>query len=522
MYSLHELLCTDARVLNRHAGKMYGFLPGIVTAVHDPKEKRHQRGMVRVYFPGLQDLGGPDATIMPWARMVVANAGGMITPKKTKKEKRKIKVFTRTPKKVPWEVEVEVEETKFKEVDEKVRKEKQHPKKHWRVTKFDVDKYEITPETKKTLDEVDKFMDQEPKGKKILLHGHTSTTAPGGYNMTLSQNRVMAIRNSLVKRGIPPNFIETQFFGETHAGEKWDAEKKAWVTDDDGGHPNPGKCKATRGLPGGAGHECAGCRRVDIIIDYSECEVEYETKKKKVAYVEKTKKKINGERTVFEVKVEEKEVEVEVPEPGKPSGTGFYSPPQIGDEVLCAFEHGDMHHPYVIGSLWNGKTKLPAPSTPFDTKRDKQGPQTPDQAAEGLTGQGGKNNMYYFKSRTGNLVSLDDKAGEVRMQDRTGASTCRLTKDTIEITQSNGKVNISAKGTFRIDAARDVIVDAKESIYKHCADYKSKSSAKHIVEAKENWSVQAKGDATFKSTVAIGIQAAKMVVFKATDRKSVV
>jgi len=35
--------------------------------------------------------------------------------------------------------------------------------------------------------------------------------------------------------------------------------------------------------------------------------------------------------------------------------------PEINDEVLVAFAHGDIHRPYVIGGVWNGKDKPPEP-----------------------------------------------------------------------------------------------------------------------------------------------------------------
>jgi uncharacterized protein involved in type VI secretion and phage assembly len=35
--------------------------------------------------------------------------------------------------------------------------------------------------------------------------------------------------------------------------------------------------------------------------------------------------------------------------------TGLWALPEIGDEVIVGFEHGDVRSPIVLGSLWNGQ-----------------------------------------------------------------------------------------------------------------------------------------------------------------------
>ena len=43
---------------------------------------------------------------------------------------------------------------------------------------------------------------------------------------------------------------------------------------------------------------------------------------------------------------------------GPNRGTWFL--PEVGDEVLVAFERGDARVPYVVGAVWNGSARPPA------------------------------------------------------------------------------------------------------------------------------------------------------------------
>ena len=71
---------------------------------------------------------------------------------------------------------------------------------------------------------------------------------------------------------------------------------------------------------------------------------------------------------------------------------GFDSLPEINDEVLVGFEHGDIHRPYIIGGVWNGKDHPP---------------ESVDDSV-----QGNKVRLRTFKTRTGHILQFveEDKA----------------------------------------------------------------------------------------------------------------
>ena len=61
------------------------------------------------------------------------------------------------------------------------------------------------------------------------------------------------------------------------------------------------------------------------------------------------------------------------------SGRGFYYLPEVDDEVLVVFEHGDIRTPIIIGVLWNGTRRPPGCSEDDDScscaKEGCDGPQ---------------------------------------------------------------------------------------------------------------------------------------------------
>ena len=58
-----------------------------------------------------------------------------------------------------------------------------------------------------------------------------------------------------------------------------------------------------------------------------------------------------------------------VAQPGAGSGRGLAWLPEVGDEVLVAFGHGDVRAPYVIGGLYNGVDTPPLGGQLVDTPR---------------------------------------------------------------------------------------------------------------------------------------------------------
>jgi outer membrane protein OmpA-like peptidoglycan-associated protein len=83
-----------------------------------------------------------------------------------------------------------------------------------RAVYFDFDKSNIRPDARATLDEAVRILKAEP-GQIVIAEGHTDSKGTDQYNEALSLRRARAVRDYLIKGGIPANDIKVEGFGES-------------------------------------------------------------------------------------------------------------------------------------------------------------------------------------------------------------------------------------------------------------------------------------------------------------------
>jgi len=121
------------------------------------------------------------------------------------------------------------------------------------------------------------------------------------------------------------------------------------------------------------------------------------------------------------------------------SGRGLYFLPEVNDEVLVAFDHGDVHFPYVIGVLWNGQDK------------------PPESTSKVLDGSG-RVVQRIIKSRAGHTILLDDSdgGGGITIVDKSG--------NKIVIDSGSNAMELTVQGDLKINAQGKVSIQGQAGV----------------------------------------------------------
>jgi phage baseplate assembly protein V len=119
---------------------------------------------------------------------------------------------------------------------------------------------------------------------------------------------------------------------------------------------------------------------------------------------------------------------------GNDRGTWFV--PQVGDEVLVAFENGDVLQPVVIGSLWNGTDSPPA------------------------TGPTDSVSLRIIKTPAGHEVTFDDTQQSITIKSATDQKVT-ITPQKIELEAGSSKATFETSGSVKVEATTQIELKAQ-------------------------------------------------------------
>jgi uncharacterized protein involved in type VI secretion and phage assembly len=164
---------------------------------------------------------------------------------------------------------------------------------------------------------------------------------------------------------------------------------------------------------------------------------------------------------------------------GKDRGS-FYLP-EVDDEVLVAFEHGDVRFPYVLGGLWNGVDTPPRDNA--DGKNDLRVIRSRS-GHEFIFHDGDGKEQVQIITKAGHQLLLDDTSGaeKITLKDKTGDNK-------IEIDSAQNSIAVSAKTKITLKA-QNIEITADSSMKLKSQQMEIASDAAMTVKSSSTLTIQ--------------------------------
>lgn len=167
------------------------------------------------------------------------------------------------------------------------------------------------------------------------------------------------------------------------------------------------------------------------------------------------------------------------------SGRGSYFMPEEEDEVLVAFEHGELDRPIILGALWNTVDKPPE-------EMDKDG----------------KNDIRAIHTRSGHKIVFNDSEDKpsILIIDNTGDNS-------IAIDSANNNMDIKVKNDLTIEVGGKITINAGKDIsIETKANLSAKATGSGSIETNQKLDIKSSQGVAVDGSLQADLKAAKVSV----------
>jgi len=137
--------------------------------------------------------------------------------------------------------------------------------------------------------------------------------------------------------------------------------------------------------------------------------------------------------------------------------TGYFVLPEVGDEVLVAFAHGNFDQPYVLGGLWNGKDKIPPEAAAAPAGEMPKVRTWHARSGARIAIYDTRDKKIEIVTADGRSVTLDDQNRTITV--KTSGVKIEL-KDSAISVESQGEVSLKAQSNLKIEASGNIDIKA--------------------------------------------------------------
>jgi len=134
--------------------------------------------------------------------------------------------------------------------------------------------------------------------------------------------------------------------------------------------------------------------------------------------------------------------------------------PDVGDEVLVAFEHGEFNRPLVLGGLWNGQHAEP-PSVSGAGSGERPLLRTwHSRSGHHITLHDNADKKIELETAAGHKIVMDDANGKIEIISK-GGLTITLDDNSSKLTvESGGQLEVKSSGNMKLQAGGNLDLQA--------------------------------------------------------------